>query len=216
MNFTRRRDLPSPYDLGAKPLTPADVIAAASGSWGPGNRVPGQEPGGLPGGGGLGSLGSLGYDHWDPRTGVGGTQGGGGIGGFLGGAWDWIKDNPELILGVLSGIQGVRQGGKAEDLLNEALGVSRANFAARGPFREAVTGALEAGQFQPVDAPSFAAQFGDTGNPYNRISAAQQPALQPAGAPVPEPVVGGGGAGGGSPEEELLRRMRQMLPGGRR
>jgi len=50
-----------------------------------------------------------------------GSVGGGGIGGILKSVGGWAKDNPELLLGGISAIQGAQQQSKANKLQQQAL-----------------------------------------------------------------------------------------------
>lgn len=50
--------------------------------------------------------------------------GGGGFGGFLGSAGNFLKDNPELILGGISAIQGAREQQRANETNKRALALA--------------------------------------------------------------------------------------------
>lgn len=68
---------------------------------------------GVGGGGGLGALGGGGS--------AASSAGGGGLGGILKSAGGFVMNNPELLLGGLSAIQGSREQAKANEMQKRAL-----------------------------------------------------------------------------------------------
>ncbi len=127
-------------------------------------------------------------------------------GGVWGDAWDWIKDNPELILAGLGAINGARRQGKADDMREDAIAYAREQDAQRKPFRDAAQRRLigpDGDAIMPDAAPDFSAVFSDRGNPYSRIQPGmlQQAMNRPPQAP----------AAPGIPSGSLLKDAFRMV-----
>lgn len=153
--------------------------------------------------GGVGMAGSL-LDDSDGGFGsalkhggsaaLGGLVGGGGTAGavgkgILGRVGDFVKGNPELVLGGLSAIQNARQGSKADGLIDEGVALARRDaelaHAARGD-------AL--GRLRGIDV---AGRTADPSNPFDRSNIVSVPPTDTKPARRAVPRVGGGGGGSG-------------------
>lgn len=102
------------------------------------------------------------------------------------GVLDWIRKNPVEAAGLgiaaVGLVQNAGAAGQADDYRKEALQVSRDQYAARQPLRDAAF----AGIARPMPvARNLSSVFADPGNPYSRK--AQAPSLTP-GLPPQQPL----------------------------
>jgi hypothetical protein len=97
--------------------------------------------------------------------------GGGGVasqifskGGMASDIGGFIKNNPELILGGLSAVQGMRKSSQAGDLQRQALDQMQATQRSRQPLMDAVL----AGLGRPSQGVNLDRIFANSSNPYRR------------------------------------------------
>lgn len=90
-------------------------------------------------------------------------KGAGGIPGAVGGAIDYAKDNPDMILAGGSIISGAMDAAKASDLRDKALRSAEGSYNERAPMR-----AMGMAGLGNTQRPNLSATFADPGNPYAR------------------------------------------------
>lgn len=170
----------APYQPGPSPLG-----IGTGGSSSPFGRTPG-----LPG---LPSVG-----HYLPGPEVGTTSGGAGGGQdeswwrtALGYVWDgvkWVAKNPEIPLAIVGAIQAANAGKQSSEYTQQAIDLSKQQYADRQPLREAGMAALTRSAANPVSPLQAVGGYVDHGNPYTQAPSSTGLGAMSLGA--------GGGAGG--------------------
>jgi len=157
-----------------------------------GNQLGGQLKRGVVAGSVLGG-GALGGALGGAAGGAGSAAGSGGITGVLGGVGNFIKSNPDLILGGLGVLNDARQGQRADEIQDRGLDIANMNANRHIAMQDQLVNQLGNLRFQPTDLSSH---FEDPSNPFYRprssVSPVSPQVLPPAGAP---PVRRGGGPG---------------------
>ena len=96
----------------------------------------------------------------------------------IGAAWDFIKDNPEVLAAAYAAYRSSQDRGRQQGFQDEAIGLSRERWEEGAPLRARATEML----MSPIGSgPDLSATFADPGNPYYK---------------GPLPATGGGGASG--------------------
>ncbi len=121
------------------------------------------------------------------------TVGAGGVKGLLGQAGGFLKDNPDLILGGLSAIQGAKAQGKADKLGAQALAHETGRYNELAPLRT-----MGREGMMSKARPDLSGIYGGSSNPFSRP-------LRPMNTVAPGPQA----------ENPLERPLREItMPGG--